>query len=104
MKNTVAERMDQFIKDFNNMTVKEQQNFLKESHARAKHILDENYNEDRDFRIIGEELFEEKDALSLNCSTQEAKINLNSNNSNISMSIDLNNTAIINNCSFPWAA
>lgn len=50
------ETMDDLIDRIRHMSEAELEIFLEEGARRARHILDVEYDEDRDFRIVGEEI------------------------------------------------
>jgi hypothetical protein len=55
MSKTMLDKMNDIIARMESMSKEELETFRMEGEARAKHILLEEYNEDRDFRIVGEE-------------------------------------------------
>lgn len=53
----MLDKMNDIIVKMGNMNEKELDTFLLEGAARAEHVLSKVYNENRDFRIVGEEAF-----------------------------------------------
>lgn len=52
----MMDTMDELIDRIKHMSEAELEIFLEEGARSARHILDVEYNEDREFRIIGEEV------------------------------------------------
>ena len=55
MSKSMLNKMNDLIKRMEDMSSEELERFLTVNAARAKHVLSQKYNEDRDFKIIGEE-------------------------------------------------
>ena len=55
MSKSMLNRMNALISKIEDMSQEELDKFLTENAARAKHVLNKKYNENRDFKIIGED-------------------------------------------------
>lgn len=59
MNTSMLERMENLIKKIENMPPEDKEQYLFDCCERAKPVLEKEYNEERDFKIVGEKEFYE---------------------------------------------